>query len=114
MFSVIKRTSAAKDNEQRLEMSDTVAKNSQDSEPRAARTSLWTWAAIGVGTGLLVTVVAGLGYYYLESQRRSKDPRAQKVKDLIEEAEKLLTQSRKANQTRRKEDQARFSSSEQN
>ena len=47
--------------------------------------SLLTWLGIGIGTGLVVTVVAGIGYHYFESQRRLKDPRAEKVKELIEE-----------------------------
>ena len=83
-------------------MSESVAKNQDSIEPKQSR-SVWTWISIGVGTGLLVTVIAGLGYHYLEAQRRSRDPRAQKVKDLIEEAEKLLAQGRKANSQRRKE-----------
>ena len=89
-------------------MSEAVAKLQESPEPRSletkqSRSGVWTWISIGVGTGLLVTVIAGLGYHYLETQRRSRDPRAQKVKDLIEEAEKLLAQGRKANQQRRKE-----------
>ena len=72
-------------------MSEAVATQETVEKPKG--TSVWTWISIGVGTGLLVTVVAGLGYHYLEQQRRSRDPRAQKVKDLIEEAERLLAQA---------------------
>lgn len=65
--------------------------------------SLLTWLGIGIGTGLVVTVVAGIGYHYFESQRRLKDPRAEKVKELIEEAEKLLAQGRKLQKSRESE-----------
>jgi len=47
-----------------------------------------------------VTLVAGISYHYWESQNRKKDPRAEKVKELIDEAEKLLAQGRKLNQGR--------------
>jgi len=69
-------------------------------EIRENRPSVWTWISIGVGAGLLVTLVAGLSYHYWESQNRKKDPRAEKVKELIDEAEKLLAQGRKLNQQR--------------
>jgi hypothetical protein len=62
----------------------------------SSKPGIWTWLGIGIGTGLVVTVVAGLGYHYFESQRRHRDPRAERVKDLIEEAERLLAQGRKA------------------
>lgn len=88
-------------------MSEALAKQTEIAEAKPARSNVWTWVTIGVGTGLLVTVAAGLGYHYLEAQRRSKDPRAQKVKDLIEEAERLLAQGRKANQQRRKDDSSK-------
>jgi hypothetical protein len=65
--------------------------------------NVWTWVSIGVGTGLLVTMVAGLTYYYFESQQRSQDPRADRVKELIEEAERLLVQGRKATASKRRE-----------
>ena len=64
------------------------------------RPSVWTWISIGVGAGLLVTLVAGISYHYWENQNRKKDPRAEKVKELLEEAEKLLAQGRKLNQQR--------------
>jgi hypothetical protein len=92
-------------------MSEALAKQSEIAEAKPARSNVWTWVTIGVGTGLLVTVAAGLGYHYLEAQRRSKDPRAQKVKDLIEEAERLLAQGKKANHQRRKEEPARATAS---
>ena len=69
-------------------------------ELRENRPSVWTWISIGVGAGLLVTLVAGISYHYWESQNRKKDPRAEKVKELIDEAEKLLAQGRKLNQQR--------------
>lgn len=69
-------------------------------ELRENRPSVWTWISIGVGAGLLVTLVAGISYHYWESQNRKKDPRAEKVKELIDEAEKLLAQGRKLNQGR--------------
>ena len=64
------------------------------------RPSVWTWISIGVGAGLLVTLVAGISYHYWENQNRKKDPRAEKVKELLDEAEKLLAQGRKLNQQR--------------
>ena len=83
-------------------MSDSEGKSTQDGGSKPA-SNVWTWIAIGVGTGLLVTVVAGLGYQYYESRRRSRDPRAEKVKDLIEQAERLLAQGRKGNPLKRKD-----------
>lgn len=68
-----------------------------------SRPGMWTWISIGVGAGLVVTLIAGLGYHYFESQQRRKDPRAEKVKELIEEAERLLAQGKKASAQRRKE-----------
>ena len=72
-------------------------------ESKETRPSAWTWISIGVGAGLVVTIIAGLGYHYFESQQRRKDPRAEKVKELIEEAERLLAQGRKASAQRKKE-----------
>lgn len=69
-------------------------------ETKQNRPSVWTWISIGVGAGLLVTCAAGLSYYYWDSQSRQQDPRAEKVKELIDEAEKLLAQGRKLNQHR--------------
>ena len=69
-------------------------------ELRENRPSVWTWISIGVGAGLLVTLVAGISYHYWENQNRKKDPRAEKVKELLDEAEKLLAQGRKLNQQR--------------
>lgn len=70
---------------------------------KESRPGMWTWISIGIGAGLVVTLIAGLGYHYFESQQRRKDPRAEKVKELIEEAERLLAQGRKASAQRRKE-----------
>lgn len=64
----------------------------EDSE---SRTGVWTWISIGLGAGLLITLVAGLSYQYWESQKSKRDPRAEKVQELIDEAEKLLAQRRK-------------------
>lgn len=69
-------------------------------EIRESRSNVWTWISIGIGAGLLITLVAGLSYQYWESQNRKQDPRAEKVKELIDEAEKLLAQGRKLNQQR--------------
>lgn len=69
-------------------------------EANENRSGVWTWISIGVGAGLLVTLVAGISYHYWESQNRKRDPRAEKVKELIDEAEKLLAQGRKLNQQR--------------
>lgn len=71
-----------------------------------SRTSVWTWVSIGIGAGLLITLVAGLSYQYWESQNRKQDPRAEKVKELIDEAEKLLAQGRKLNQQNQSRQQA--------
>lgn len=58
---------------------------------------VWTWLGVGIGTGLLVAMLAGVGARYLEESRRKKrDPRAEKVQELILEAERLLAQGRKA------------------
>jgi hypothetical protein len=73
-------------------------KNSKQTRP-----NFWTWVSIGVGTGLLVTIVAGLTYQYFESQQPSHDPRADRVKELIEEAERLLIQGRKATAMKKRE-----------
>ncbi len=69
-------------------------------EAKDTRPNMWTWVTIGVGAGLLVTIVAGMSYHYWESQNRKQDPRAEKVKELIDEAEKLLAQGRRLNQQR--------------
>lgn len=71
-----------------------------------SRTSVWTWVSIGIGAGLLITLVAGLSYQYWENQNRKQDPRAEKVKELIDEAEKLLAQGRKLNQQNQSRQQA--------
>ncbi|MBI3924416.1 MAG: hypothetical protein HY319_02645 [Armatimonadetes bacterium] len=64
------------------------------------REKVWTWVSLGIGTGILVAVMAGLGYRYLEQRRsRKRDPRAAKVQELILEAERLLAQGRKARST---------------
>lgn len=52
--------------------------------------------SIGIGTGLLITLVAGLGYRYLSNREEERDPRAEKVQELILEAERLLAQGRRA------------------
>jgi hypothetical protein len=64
-------------------------------ETKQSRYGVWTWVSVGVGTGLLVTLLAGLGYRYIETHRRQPDPRAEKVRELIEEAERLLAQGRR-------------------
>lgn len=69
-------------------------------EANESRSGVWTWISIGVGAGLLITLVAGISYHYWESQNRKQDPRAEKVRELIDEAEKLLAQGRKLNQQR--------------
>lgn len=69
-------------------------------DSRESGSNVWTWISIGVGAGLLVTLVAGLSYHYWESHNRKQDPRAEKVKELIDEAEKLLAQGRKLSQQR--------------
>ena len=42
-------------------------------ESKETRPGAWTWISIGVGAGLVVTLIAGLGYHYFESQQRRKD-----------------------------------------
>lgn len=63
----------------------------------------WAWIAVGIGAGLLVTLLVGIGVHYL-SGRRGADPRTRQVQELIEEAERLLAQGRKAEAARRKEE----------
>lgn len=60
------------------------------------RTSTWTWISLGIGTGLLISLAAGLGYRYLAAREAERDPRAEKVQELILEAERLLAQGRRA------------------
>lgn len=60
----------------------------------------WMWISIGVGSGLLITMAVGLGLRYLRS-REEADPRAQQVEELLEEAERLLAQGRRAGAGRR-------------
>jgi len=63
--------------------------------------STWKWVAMGVGAGLLLTVAIKAGYEYMDT-RRQRDPRATKVKELIQEAERLLAQGRRASTGRRR------------
>ncbi|MEW6278631.1 MAG: hypothetical protein AB1758_08430 [Candidatus Eremiobacterota bacterium] len=63
--------------------------------------STWKWVTMGIGAGLLLTVLIKAGYDYMET-RRSRDPRATKVQELIEEAERLLAQGRRAGVARRR------------
>lgn len=58
--------------------------------------STWTWIGIGIGTGLLITLLAGISYHYLNREDEERDPRAEKVQELILEAERLLAQGRRA------------------
>jgi hypothetical protein len=58
---------------------------------------------VGIGSGLLLTLMVALAYRYLES-RRDRDPRTDKVRELIEEAERLLAQGRRSLASRRKEE----------
>lgn len=51
------------------------------------------WVALGVGSGLLLGMVA-TAIYRCAQEKQSKDPRAQQVEDLIKEAERLLAQGR--------------------
>ena len=69
---------------------------SKSSKDKSDDRSTWTWISLGIGTGLLITLVAGLGYRYISHREEEKDPRAEKVQELILEAERLLAQGRRA------------------
>lgn len=59
------------------------------------QTPPWMWVSLGIGSGLLITVAVGLGLRYLRC-RHDADPRARQVEELLEEAERLLAQGRRA------------------
>lgn len=66
----------------------------------ARQTPPWVWVTLGLGSGLLLTLVVGAGLRYLGGHDLP-DPRARQVEDLLEEAERLLAQGRRAKGSRR-------------
>lgn len=55
----------------------------------------WQWLALGTGTGLVLTAAITTAYRWLHwEEEEDSDPRAEKVHELIQEAERLLAQGR--------------------
>lgn len=66
----------------------------------ARQTPPWMWISLGIGSGLLITLVVGLGLRYLRDGEEG-DPRARQVEELLEEAERLLAQGKRAGSARK-------------
>lgn len=60
----------------------------------ARQTPPWMWISVGIGSGLLITLVVGLGIRYLRDGQEA-DPRARQVEELLVEAERLLAQGKR-------------------
>lgn len=59
------------------------------------RVTTWHWLALGTGTGLVLTAAVATAYRWLHwEDDTDSDPRAEKVHELIQEAERLLAQGR--------------------
>lgn len=55
----------------------------------------WHWLALGAGTGLVVAAALATAYRWRHWEEVvDPDPRAEKVHELIQEAERLLAQGR--------------------
>jgi hypothetical protein len=61
----------------------------------ARRTPPWVWLSLGLGSGLLITLVLRRAMRRTEP-RPEMDPRARRVQELLAEAERLLHQGRRA------------------
>jgi hypothetical protein len=58
----------------------------------------WHWLALGTGTGLVLTAAVATAYRWMQWEEEvDPDPRAEKVHELIQEAERLLAQGRNNN-----------------
>lgn len=60
----------------------------------ARQTPPWMWISVGIGSGLLITLVVGLGIRYLRAGQEA-DPRTRQVEELLVEAERLLAQGKR-------------------
>ncbi|MCA9791793.1 MAG: hypothetical protein KC910_08355 [Candidatus Eremiobacteraeota bacterium] len=69
---------------------------SQENQNNESKDSTWTYVTLGIGAGLILTLAAGMAYRYWSQQHQDRDPRAEKVQELILEAERLLAQGRRA------------------
>ncbi|MGI5843948.1 MAG: hypothetical protein ACOX9B_07230 [Candidatus Xenobium sp.] len=61
----------------------------------ARRTPPWVWLSLGLGSGLLITLLLRRAMRRTKPRRRM-DPRARQVQELLAEAERLLHQGRRA------------------
>jgi hypothetical protein len=58
----------------------------------------WHWLALGAGTGLVLAAAMATAYRWRNWEEDvDPDPRAEKVHELIQEAERLLAQGRSNN-----------------
>jgi hypothetical protein len=75
--------------------------NARKEIPRRRRSgpvTTWHWLALGAGTGLVLAAAIATAYRWRHWEEDvDPDPRAEKVHELIQEAERLLAQGRNNN-----------------
>lgn len=63
---------------------------------RSGPVTTWHWLALGAGTGLVLAAAMATAYRWRHwEEDGDPDPRAEKVHELIQEAERLLAQGRR-------------------